>query len=437
MRRHGSAATTLTIEPGERLSAAAVAVAAREGYHGLTVGGVARGAGVSRTTFYCHFTDKDSCLLAGYRERVSDLRDCLAEAVSGIPPAERPRALLEGLLGWLSADPDAARLLLVEAPAASPEIREEHQRTLAAIERLLEASASAGAGPPLAVPATALLGGVLGVLAIRVLDGEGRQLQELGEELLAWVESYRCPQGQGPRGGNYWAQLGRRFPPAPAHPLEPVRLLPRGRHALPGATAAMARRSRILAAFVRLSARSEYGSITVADISAEARVTRATFYSHFRGKEEAFLAAQTEAMQQSVALTAAQYSLTTGWPDGIWLALDALLGHLSREPELARLGLLGALAAGEKAIRNSYRNQRAHALFLEDGYRLGGDDAAPTRLTSEAVPAAVAALMRHHLLAGQSNMRWLLPVASCTVLAPFLGAAAALEFIEARCQTAR
>ena len=47
----------------------------------------------------------------------------------------------------------------------------------------------------------------------------------------------------------------------------------------------------ILEAFVRLLAERRYDAVTVADLVAAARVGKATFYEHYRGKHDVLLAA--------------------------------------------------------------------------------------------------------------------------------------------------
>src|SRR5258705_7100077 len=55
----------------ERLLEAAVRVVAEKGYGATTVADLTREAGISRTTFYAMFEDKEACFLAAY-DNVAD-----------------------------------------------------------------------------------------------------------------------------------------------------------------------------------------------------------------------------------------------------------------------------------------------------------------------------------------------------------------------------
>jgi AcrR family transcriptional regulator len=410
-----------------------VGVAADHGYDGATVARVAARAGVSRATFYEHFNDREDCFLAAYRVIAFRLRASLEEATLPAEPPERVEAIIDTLLATVEDDPVAARFLFVASPTASPAVRAEHGDFLETLEIELEAVLVDCEGrSTVAAPAAGLVAGVDAAISIRLLENEAESMQTIGRKLISWVESYRLPNPLDLATSHYWDRQGRGRLPPPVASLQPVKLLPRGQWALPATEAAAARRARILAALVGMLAKRDYRSLTVSEIVSAARVPRTAFYSHFKGKEEALLAAQTVAMQQSMAITAAELSLSVSWPERIWRGCDALLCHLTRQPELAHLQMVADRAAGPGAIRQSYRSRMAHAVFLADGYREGGGMRAPSSLTSEAVPAAVCGLMRRHLLQGHRDLRSLLPAAVYIALAPFIGAAEALQFIEGK-----
>jgi AcrR family transcriptional regulator len=67
--------------------------------------------------------------------------------------------------------------------------------------------------------------------------------------------------------------------------------LPRGKHRLTREQVTMSQRLRMLDALANATAEKGYARTTVADVLARSGVSRATFYEHFRSKEEAFLAA--------------------------------------------------------------------------------------------------------------------------------------------------
>ena len=105
----------------ERLIAAMLQAASELGYGEATVQHVIERAGVSRPTFYEHFTNKEDCFLAAFDATAARLRDRVAAAAGkgGDNLRDRLRFGLETLLHFASTEPEAARTLIVEARAAS------------------------------------------------------------------------------------------------------------------------------------------------------------------------------------------------------------------------------------------------------------------------------------------------------------------------------
>jgi AcrR family transcriptional regulator len=117
----------------DRLLWSMVRVIAEKGYDGITVADVVARAGVSRTTFYDEFANKDECLFAAYDRVIDELIDYVADAFhSGRDWPERIRDALDALLRALAAEPDVAQMAVVEVPAAGPH---GHRRYRDAVER--------------------------------------------------------------------------------------------------------------------------------------------------------------------------------------------------------------------------------------------------------------------------------------------------------------
>jgi AcrR family transcriptional regulator len=410
-----------------------VEAASEQGYGRATVSRVVGLAGVSRATFYEHFADRDDCFLAAYRTKLEAIRGTVHGAAAAGSPDQRPEAVLDVLLAELAADAAGARLILVEALAAPEEVRAEHERLIAGIDReiagFLDAQPSAGA---VQIPATALLGGVGEVLATRMLTDPAEPVPRLRDELSRWIDGYRLPAGARPLSQDLWSELGRFSRVIRRDPDRPPALLPRGRSALPPEDAASLRRKRILDATVRLTAANGYQSLTVALIAAAARVPRNAFYSHFDGKEEALLAAQTEGMQGGMAVAAAEYSLSGPWPQRVWRSLSVFLTYVAENPDSARLAFVESYSAGRTVTLHRQRNRMAFGLFLEEGYRQSTRANRLSRFCSEAIGAAIFALMRKLVIEGRTEqMLSLLPPIAYTVLAPFLGPEEAADRVRA------
>jgi AcrR family transcriptional regulator len=423
-----------------RLLEGLVHTAANRGYLGASVTAIVGAAGVSRATFYEHFADRDECFLAAHSEIAARFRAAARGAFTAARPADRPRAVLQALLAQIAADPDSARLLFIEALAASPSVRLAQERliadTTAAIDRFLDASEAQA----LQIPALALLGGIAGVLSMRIFRDAAASVVDLADDLLAWVDSYKLPPDKRRRGDELWEELSRGFRPQLAPELLPHRVvpLPRGRNSLAPSEAARERRERILAAVARTVAAQGYAATSVADIVASAKVTRSAFYSHFASKEDAFLAAQDAALEGTVRAAANGYFLGSEWPQRFWCSGLGVLEYMRRHPDSTYLEVVELNAVGAKAISRDYETRAAFSLFVEEGYHHSQVAARLPRLCIEAISGAIFALIRRQVLRGRAEeMLEVLPQGVYVATAPFIGATRALALVEAEIQSAR
>jgi AcrR family transcriptional regulator len=126
---HGLDPALVAASQRTRLLEATGRAVADKGYAATTIEDIVRGAGVSKKTFYEHFTDKLDCFLAAY-EAASD---ALLDHVRAAQGAERDwlartRAGIHAHLRWLAAEPALARVFLIEVAAAGPEALERRER---------------------------------------------------------------------------------------------------------------------------------------------------------------------------------------------------------------------------------------------------------------------------------------------------------------------
>lgn len=100
----------------------------RNGYAETSVADVLTRAGVSRKTFYEHFTDKLDCFLAAYEELSARLLRDLVRESAALSGSHRSDKQMERYITVLSADMYMARAFVVEVMAAGPKslkLREE------------------------------------------------------------------------------------------------------------------------------------------------------------------------------------------------------------------------------------------------------------------------------------------------------------------------
>jgi AcrR family transcriptional regulator len=182
----------------QRLLEATIRVVAEKGYATTTVADLTREAGISRTTFYEMFDDKQACFLAAYDAAVDTLVRRVSatyEAAEG-PWPERARAGLATLLEALAEEPALARLALVDIGAAGPAAQRRYRAAVQRLTPLFEDGrdfAPGGRGLPANVSRMAI-GGVAGLIVDELLSGRAEHLPAiLPDVLFATLTPYLGP----------------------------------------------------------------------------------------------------------------------------------------------------------------------------------------------------------------------------------------------------
>jgi AcrR family transcriptional regulator len=181
----------------DRLLEATMRIVADKGYAATTVTDLTKEAGISRTTFYALFADKEACFLAAYDNAV----DTLVRRISNAYEAEerwpdRARAGLKTLLEALAADPAQARLALVDVASAGPAAQ---RRFRAAVQRLTpffdEGRDFAPGGRALPANASRMAAGaVVGLISDELVAGRTDELPSLlSDVLFATLVAYLGP----------------------------------------------------------------------------------------------------------------------------------------------------------------------------------------------------------------------------------------------------
>lgn len=171
----------------ERLLDAAVDVVAEKGYGATTVADLTKAAGVSRTTFYELFEDKEACFLAAYDAAADVLTRRISDAFETQEAwPDRVRAGLIVLLESLAVEPQIARLALVDVGSAGPRAQRRYR---AALQRMTpyfdEGRDFAPGGRRLpANTSRMVIGAVTGLVADEIEAGRADRLPDLLPEIL-------------------------------------------------------------------------------------------------------------------------------------------------------------------------------------------------------------------------------------------------------------
>jgi AcrR family transcriptional regulator len=195
--RHGLPPEVVARSQRDRLLEATMAIVAEKGYAATTVADLTKRAGISRTTFYELFEDKEGCFLAAYDKAVDVLVRRISVAYEGEERwPDRARAGLATLLEALAADPAQARLALVDVTAAGPAAQ---RRFRAAVQRLTpffdegRDFAPGGRGLP-ANTSRMAAGAVVGLISDELVAGRVDKLPSLlSDVLFATLVAYLGP----------------------------------------------------------------------------------------------------------------------------------------------------------------------------------------------------------------------------------------------------
>ena len=175
----------LTADQRERLFEATVNLIAKRGYRGTSVDQIVTAAGIDHRAFYALYASKEECFLAAFDRIVAEATAAVAAAVADL--SEWPRQMataLACLLDLIVAEPQRARIALVEVQAAGPGAYSHYEKIVDdAAPKLREGRVFS---PGTAVLSDALeqavLGGVIWIVQQRLVKGELKEADRMIEE---------------------------------------------------------------------------------------------------------------------------------------------------------------------------------------------------------------------------------------------------------------
>ncbi|HST34229.1 MAG TPA: TetR/AcrR family transcriptional regulator [Solirubrobacteraceae bacterium] len=422
----------------ERLLSAVTAVAARDGYAAATIAQVIAAAGVSRRTFYEHFTDKEECFLLALKDTQEQLLAEIRRAVIGHPENALQLAIVT-LVAFVGSQPVKARVLLNEALAGGPAALDARDHAIDQITQLIEAPyETLDPETPLAdVSVRVLLGGICRLLASRLRQSD-RSTTSLGDDLLGWTGSYEQPLA-----AHRWRSLRPvplpsatwPFPQATLHsPVAP-------RPVDPGASKKenlANSRSRALAAMACLAEQRGYTATTIGDIANRAGLSTRAFYRLFADKQEAFVALHEDHFRSLMGVTAGAFFAQDTWPLRIWEAGRAFTRYLEQNPILARASFIESYAGDRVTVQRVEELVGAFTLFLLDGYQHAQPGVPPWPVALEAIAMTIFELNYRYIRVGRvCELSALIPHAAFISIAPFLGPGDTNASIDEQLSTAR
>jgi AcrR family transcriptional regulator len=380
-----------------RLFGAMVASTSERGYAATRVADLVELSGVSRSTYYGLFPDKAACFLAAMETLLDGALAAVAAGTESEDWEQRAQGALVDFAALVVAQPAAARMCLLEAPAAGPEAMNALAKAMARFETLvlglLAESPERAAMPEEIVGAW--IGGVQEIARERLRRGREDELPDLMPEVAALLLSYRPPP-------------------------EPLRLRTRLPTPAPETLETYGHAERALRALAFTAAEQGYANTTVNQVVRRASMSPTTFYANFKGKEDALLAAIDSAGAQMVAAILPAFQRNPNWPYGVRGALGDLFNYLASRPALARLVMVEVYAAGPAAME-----RRAEALKpLQEMIAVGREERALglSAVALEAIVGGIYGLAYKQIReSGPASLPGIAPTCAYFALAPFIG----------------
>jgi AcrR family transcriptional regulator len=191
--RHALSPEEVQADQRRRLIEAVPGVVAARGYEATSVADIVKAAAVSRNAFYASFSDKEACFAAAHEACQEGLLAALKENCDRRASfEERLESALGRAFDLFAADPDLARLIFVEAPAAGDALARRYYEWLRDYGSLLRAavpSKAEAATPPTEMDQV-IVGGLASRIAGEVLEGRAGRLRRLTPHALDYVLAF-------------------------------------------------------------------------------------------------------------------------------------------------------------------------------------------------------------------------------------------------------
>jgi len=186
--RHGLPRQFVVRSQRERMLDATSRAVSELGYPALTVAAILERAGVSRKTFYEHFADKEECFLAAYDVVVEGLVRAVSDAYNREETwRDRVRSGLGEFLRFLAAEPNFARMCIVEVLAAGPSALQRRDGAMRMFTVFFEAGRQEA--PPTMPPlpdlvSESVVGAIYEIIYSRILRNRTEELPDLLPDLM-------------------------------------------------------------------------------------------------------------------------------------------------------------------------------------------------------------------------------------------------------------
>jgi AcrR family transcriptional regulator len=156
-------------------------------------------------------------------------------------------------------------------------------------------------------------------------------------------------------------------------------------------------RARVLEGMAHAVSRKGYADTTIADIVAQAGVSRRTFYEHFESKAECLIALYGAASHNALKVLRDAIDPKQPWPTQVERALRAYLDCLGSNPVLLRTLFIEILHLGAEGLEARRRVNRELADFILHVVNGAGRDSSITRDMAMAIVGGINELVLEYI----------------------------------------
>jgi AcrR family transcriptional regulator len=189
---HGLSREQILESQRERLLAAMAHEVSARGYRATTITEVVKYASVSTRDFYELFGGKEECFLAAFDAVLDHLAELISAATADEPDwPHQVIAALRAALDFFAAEPDLARLCLLESVSATPTIAIRFREAVLACVPALARGRAELADPDSLLPETesSIIGGAVSLATRSIIGGDTEKLPDLLPDLADFTLS--------------------------------------------------------------------------------------------------------------------------------------------------------------------------------------------------------------------------------------------------------
>jgi AcrR family transcriptional regulator len=388
-----------------RLQGAMVEAVARNGFHDTTLRQLVSLAGVSKSTFYEHFKSKQDCFLSTFDDIILEVGRRVDDAFD--QPGDLREKLIAGittLFTVMAEEQAASSLVTIESLTLGLVAVPHRERASEHFEALIRRGFDESASPHTvsALTVRGIVAGIRNTAYHHLRDGRGGELPAAAVPIVDWILCFEQPPGATARRCAEAARRPLQRPPASPEPD----------------SEALSKRDRIVSAATRLAFENGYEALSIPAISAAAGVSNQTFYDHFAGKQEAFLAGFDRLTKETMKLVAAAAAAEEQPPEAVGAGLRALLEHAADDELFARLAFFELPMAGPAALEQADKTLGGFTSFFSPQAVPENTEAPPVIL--KAITGGAWAVIQHEIAEGRGEqLPELAPEVVEFALAPF------------------